>query len=323
MKKISKAFFIVPAACALLLQAHAGDDTNLPADTHSYAFSAWDENDFFGFWSDKYYTNHTRFSIHAFDDSEKNPKVFWFSFGQEFYTPDNKTAQICPPRDHPYAGYLYAAFGHARSLEKETVMLAGELQLGVVGPEAMGHGVQRDYHNFINEGVPKGWDSQIGNKFVATGIVDARKRFMLTGTLAEGYAADIIPRGFISFGNVRTMGSLGVQFRWGFNLPHDFGQTQMRQSSGALFEPSISKSFYFFADFQGDAIGYDVTLQGEGKNYKNEISVYPLAAQATFGISAIYGNFMFTFHQTFRTKDFTSQKNPFAYGGVRVSYFFK
>lgn len=284
-------------------------------------FSAWDENDFWGHWSDKYYTNHTRFAYTH--DSEGTPEThYFFSFGQEMYTPADMISYTAPANDHPYAGFLYVSAGIAQNTDD--VLRSVELQVGVVGPSSMAHGCQREYHKLIHEIYPNGWDSQIKDQAGINLLSETRMRQVLSGRLGEGYASDLIMRGFFSLGTVRTQLSGGMQIRHGINLPRDFGFATMRQSTSLVLKPEVPASLYVFADFQADLNIYDVTLGGELlRESHSDIYAYPLSAEFTVGIAAVYGNWSAMLFQSFRSRDFSSaDKHFFAFGGIRLSYSF-
>lgn len=291
----------------------------LPALADS--FSAWDENDYWGHWSDKYYTNHTRLA-YTYDSDENPTDHYFFSLGQEMYTPANKSALIPPENDRPYAGFLYVSAGIAQSTKD--VLRSVELQIGVVGPSSLAYECQRDYHDFIGESYPQGWDYQVKDQLGLNLLSETRMRRMLTGTLGEGYAGDLIVRGFFSLGTVRTQLSGGAQVRYGINLPGDFGYTTMRQGTSVVLKPDVPASLYVFADFQADLNIYDVTLGGELlRNHDSDIYAYPLSAEFTVGLAATYGNWSAMIFQSFRSRDFSAaDKTFFAFGGVRLSYSF-
>lgn len=291
---------------------------SVTADT----LSVWDENDYWGRWSDKYYTNHTRFA-YTYDTEKTSPAThYFFSIGQEMYTPADKSSAIPPENDHPYAGFLYASAGIAQ--HTKDVLRSVELQLGVVGPSAIADSCQHDYHKLTDEAFPSGWDSQIKDQAGINLLSETRMRQMLSGTLGEGYACDLIIRGFFSLGTVRTQLSGGMQVRYGLNLPHDFGYTTMRQGTSVVFSPDVPVSFYVFADFQADMNIYDVTLGGELlRKHESDIYAYPFSAEFTFGAAAVYGNWSAMIFQSFRSRDFSAaDKAFFAFGGVRLSYSF-
>ena len=301
---------LVPAACLLYA---------LPAFADT--FSAWDENDFWGSWSDKYYTNHTRFG-YTYDSAANPGEHYFFSFGQEMYTSAEQISENPPANDHPYAGVFYVSAGFAQS--NANLLNAVELQLGITGPSAGAGECQRDYQNLINEYTPSGWDSQVKDQPAVNLLSETRLRTLLSGTLGEGYASDAIVRGFFALGTVRTQLSGGVQFRYGLNLPQDFGYVPMRQSTSVVIKPNTPVSFYAFADVQADLNIYDVTLGGELlRKHESDIYAYPLTAEFTVGLTAVYGNCSVTLFQSFRSRDFSSaDRSFFCFGGIRLSYSF-
>lgn len=284
-------------------------------------FSVWDENDYWGRWSDKYYTNHTRLA-YTHDSESATATHYFFSIGQEMYTPANKSAIIPPANDRPYAGFLYASTGAAKV--STHTLRAVEIQIGVVGPSALAYECQRDYHKFIDEPYPSAWNSQVKDQAGINLLCEGRMRRMLAGTLGEGEASDIIFRRFLSLGTVRTQLSGGAQIRYGVNLPNDFGYTAMRQSTSLVLKPNIPAGIYAFADFQADLNIYDVTLGGELlRKHDSDIYAYPLSAEFTVGVAAVYGNWSAMIFQSFRSRDFSAaDKAFFAFGGVRLSYSF-
>lgn len=284
-------------------------------------FSAWDENDFFGHWSDKYYTNHTRFA-YTYEPESTPDQRYFFSIGQEIYTPRERYVAVPPANDHPYAGFLYGSLGIAQNDANK--LFSVELQLGVLGPSALGEQIQRDYHKIIGADIYDGWDTQIKDQPGINLLSEYRIRMMLSGTLGEAYASDLIIRGFSSLGTVRTQFSGGAQVRYGLNLPSDFGYTSMRQSTSVVFSPNVPVSFYVFADIQADLTLYDATLGGDWfRSHDSDIYAYPLAVEATVGIAASYGNWSAMLFQSFRSRDFSSaDKTFFAFGGIRITYSF-
>ena len=295
------------------------------ADTRSRAvFSVLDDNDFFGKWSDKYYTNHTRLALTlgATDAGNGIRDALFFSFGQEIYTPKDRAVAVPDPRDHPYAGYLYASAGTVRFSDDFSV--AAEIQLGATGDKSFAAQTQREYHRLIHEIRPAGWDTQIHGRFVAQAIGDVRSRIMLAGACGnEAFGADLVVRGVGDLGNLRGILSAGTQLRFGRNLPKDFGALpDMRRASSVAFDPRVSASIYAFADISADAVFWDKTLTGDSGGHA-DICAYPFVSELSFGVCAIYDCVSITFFQTFRSKEFTSQDHEFfIYGGFRASVFF-
>lgn len=331
--RLAPAGTILASACAALCvfsnQTEASENADIVASAAGTplaarrAFSVLDDNDFFGFWSDKYYTNHTRFALTLGADTLPDgiSRQWFFSFGQEIYTPKDRPATVPDPRDHPYAGYLYASSGTA--LHDENFAIFQEIQLGVTGDWAFAGDVQREYHRLINEVIPAGWDTQIHNRVVGQAIGEVRRRVALSGECGSGRGGvDLILHGFGGLGNLRGVFTAGTELRAGWNLPKDFGVMSLRQSSSAILDPQVDASVYGFFDLSADAVLWDKTLTGNNGD-GSDIYAYPLAAQLSVGVCAVYDCFALSLFQTFRTKDFSSQDHHFsAFGGFKFSVFF-
>ena len=287
-------------------------------------FSVFDDNDFFGRWSDKYYTNHTRLAL-TLGASESPSGVrdaLFFSLGQEIYSPKDREARVPDPRDHPYAGYLYASFGDAKF--DDDFAFVTEIQLGATGDWSLAEKTQKEYHRLIDEIRPAGWDTQIHERVVAQATGEVRARFMLDGACGNGaFGSDLVVRGFGDLGNLRGVVSAGAQLRAGLNLPWDFGATtDMRRGTSVVFDPRVSASFYAYLDASADVVLWDKTLTSNNDRGA-DICAYPLAGEISVGVCAVYDRVSLAIFQSFRSKDFTSQdKDFFAYGGFRLSVFF-
>jgi hypothetical protein len=81
-------------------------------------------------------------------------------FGQELYTPADLRSSGVVPDDRPYAGWLYGSLRIRRRGLVSSGRWAMEdfrLDLGVVGPEALGEETQKPLHGED----PQGWDNQL------------------------------------------------------------------------------------------------------------------------------------------------------------------
>ena len=166
---------LAPLLAALAAPAMA-QDTPPPDPAASYNLTV--ENDLFG-GTDKYYTSGFQFSW--FSASADPPHwLAWLSniatpffpeggrprwglaLGQNIFTPDDTSTTTPDPNDRPYAGWLYGSL--ILTSNTDTTLGAFELQLGVVGPAALGEQVQNNVHDALNIGRALGWDHQLGNE---------------------------------------------------------------------------------------------------------------------------------------------------------------
>ncbi len=323
--ELKKTFALGACFALCAAGAHAAQNTAdgcVPAKSapSRASLSLLDENDYWGKWSDKYYTNHTRIALTLEEDIHGITP--FFSIGQEIYTPKEREAVIPDPEDHPYAGYIYFSFGSAWNDSNRTAF-SREIQIGATGEWSLAEQTQKEYHRMIDEIRPAGWDTQVHKRIVGQAIGDVRHRIMLCGECGNGaFAADAIVHGFGTLGNLRGIFSAGTEFRFGWNLPKDFGLQSMRHSASVIFDPKTDRSIYGFFDIQGDAVLWDKTLTGNNDRGA-DIYAYPLVAQFTIGICAIYDRWMISAYQAFRSKNFSSQDEDFfAYGGVKCTTFF-
>ena len=198
----------------------------------------------------------------------KKTGKFGYEIGQSIYTPANLHATELLKDDRPYAGWLYVgAILQRRGLNwlDRPFLESFQLEIGVVGPWALGKESQTWVHELRGFDLPRGWDNQLKNepgiefKYLRSARFSLLKR--------HPFDFDFIPYGGFSLGNVETTAQLGGQVRIGLNLPDDFGiQTidSLATSSGG-FSVSQTNShwgFYLFAGPEGKAVFYNIFLDG-------------------------------------------------------------
>jgi lipid A 3-O-deacylase len=156
------------------------DSTN----RQGFVFTANEENDFFSYpETDKHYTQGLHFSLLWPDDEVpwlacplawSSPlgfaqpiRKFGFEFGQELYTPINLTTTAVVPDDRPYAGWMYfGALREDRGLTANRIPTLDryEVELGVVGPWALGGNEQNWWHDTVGDTRANGWSHQLQNE---------------------------------------------------------------------------------------------------------------------------------------------------------------
>ena len=132
--------------------------------------------------SDRHYTNGIRFhSMTRIEPSTDQRGSFWtfpfrtwnifdrrraseanflgYAVGQNFYTPEDIESTELQIDDRPFAAILY--YGWLRRRIEDRRVMTTELDLGLVGPMALGESVQRGWHEIIKARTPNGWHNQI------------------------------------------------------------------------------------------------------------------------------------------------------------------
>lgn len=183
------------------------------------------------------------------------------AFGQNIFTPDDTLLRNPDPRDRPYAGWLYGAI----SLTSYTATSYGsvELQLGVVGPSALGEQVQNNVHDFLNIDRAYGWNYQLKDEPGVNLVLSRQWRFN-SEQVWDDIAVGIVPSLKASLGNVQTYASAGLMVRIGNELMADFGPPRIRPSisGSAFYQPDGAWGWYIFAGLEGRVVGRDIFLDG-------------------------------------------------------------
>lgn len=94
--------------------------------------------------------------LHILDNRATWAKInFGMSLGQQIFTPNNTQTDNLITNDRPYAALLYLGF--AASLKEKYVEHFFEVDLGLVGPSALGEQAQNNFHGLLAKSKAKGW----------------------------------------------------------------------------------------------------------------------------------------------------------------------
>lgn len=243
------------------------------------------------------------------------------TLGQEIFTPEDIGRPIPNPADRPYAAWLY--LGTALHNQNPGFLDTAEIQLGVVGPAALGREAQNGVHRLRGFSEAKGWDKQLANEPGLVLLVE-RKARVWRRVSGGGLGADLIPHVGIALGNVRTYASTGAEARVGWHLPLDFGTSLIRpggdSNSPTETNGSSRPGFYVTAGFSGRAVARDIFLDGNSFRHGPGVSKRHAVGDAFVGASLVWGHFKLTYAQVFRSKEFHGQKGHGEFGSVSLSY---
>ncbi len=322
------------ACTALLLAvAHAAAAEERAPGDHLGTWSFTYENDLLA-GTDRYYTSGFQF---AWRSSSYDPPAWlaavtsgplfpeggtprWgLAFGQNIFTPADTARRDPDPLDRPYAGWLYGAV----NLASYTATSYGsiELQLGVVGPSALGEQTQNNVHDLMNIDRAFGWDRQIKDEPGVNLILTRQWRFNSDPVL-DDVAIGIVPTLTASLGNVQTYGAAGLMVRFGNELQADFGPPRMRPSvaGSAFYQPDGRWGWYVFGALEGRVVGRDIFLDGNTWRDSRSVDREVLVGDASAGVAIIMPFARLTVSYTARSREFETQRNTAQYGSVSLSF---
>ncbi len=252
-------------------------------------------------------------------------RLEWTIFAQSIFTPEDHERGNPDPKDRPFGAWLHGGFTWLQNTD-DRQLTSLDLQVGLVGPWALGRQVQNGFHSVFGEQLVRGWSYQIHNEPGIT--VSWQRRWRCNyqlGSAESGYSWEIIPEVGATAGNVFTYAEVGALARIGRGLKADWGP--------ATIGPGLNGTTYFSAERAGVNWGYDVYagVQGravalnvflDGNNFKDSRSVAktPGVADGSVGIEFFYRDLVklgFTF--SVRTPEFYHQRGIDQFGGFNLS----
>lgn len=284
--------------------------------------------------SDRHYTNGVRLAWLSADDDvpewskglgdtlpflnpEARRRIGW-ALGHNLYTPQDKKTRDLVRNDRPYAAFLYA--GLALQSETESQLDTLELDVGVVGPAALGKPIQNNYHRLIGADNAYGWNHQLKNE-PGVALAWERKWRLLQEQPPDTLGWDVIPHLTGSLGNVSTYAGAGATFRFGDDLISDFGPPRIRPAlpGSSSYRPRDSFGWYLFAGAEGRAVIRDIFLDGNTFADSHNVDKKPLVADLQAGFTLMFERVRISYTQVMRTKEFDGQNRPDFFGSISLS----
>jgi hypothetical protein len=248
--------------------------------------------------------------------------------GQNIYSPENTHRTDLIRDDRPYAAWLYLALGiEVKDLQRSDAL---ELQIGVVGPLALGEEAQKSVHNYIGADEPRGWDNQLENEPGINLVYERRNRLWRSGR-NDGAAADLISNFGASVGNVNTYANVGATARVGWNVPRDFGVTLIRPGGGSYApietdDPRVSAppkyGFYVAVGVDGRAVARNIFLDGNTFEESHDVDKEYYRADFTASLVLILPPWTLSYTHVYRTREFQEQDEGQRFGSLTVAVSF-
>jgi len=251
--------------------------------------------------------------------------------GHNIYTPEDKQRLDPIFGDRPYAGWLYG--GAVLQSRSEASLETLELDLGVVGPAALGKEVQNNWHRYVVSAPEvRGWSNQLRNEpgillvyerrwsMLATPITDPT----LSSLLGNGLGIDVVGNLSGSIGNVLTYAGAGATFRLGDNLKVDFGPPRIQPAltGSDAFHPVDAFAWYVFVGAEGRSVARNIFLDGNSFKDSQSVPKKSFVGDLQGGVVFVLNSMRVSYTQTLRTREFDGQKRPDWFGSLSASYRF-
>lgn len=299
MHKLIIIFFLF---IQIFIYGQKNENFDATRSVNSFQFK-W-SNDF-EYNTDYYFTNGFAFEVFT-TLVKKNPinafllpieasdlELYGFTLTQNIFTPKSRFdihKQL--KGDRPFAAYLILGFMKVGFSQKTQIRTDSELQVGILGPAALGKETQNGIHNNIPTTAPLiGWENQISNSPLINYSASIEKIVVNTNWF------DFSGTSAVTLGLPFTNLGIGVKTRIGFfnSLPKDF-------------EFIASQKWQIFLNLSacGSLIGYNATLQGGlfSENVYTLSDINRFVGYASLGITAVYKKFKLEYSQNFNTPEF-------------------
>lgn len=219
----------------------------------------------------------------------------WF-LGQNMYTPKDIGIAAAQPFDRPWGAWLYlgavaqrAHRDHGKPVDRVDTV---EVDVGVIGPAALGEQVQKAVHERTGSRTPQGWHNQSPSE-PAFSVTLLRK-----WKVAGNEHFDVIPHFGASVGTVMTLARVGGVARLGYGLS-GFGVDTI-EPGGAILQSTRTRQLrearsrfeaYAFAGVDQRLVLYNTFLDGpvfhDGPRVDRRPHVYDLVVGASMRWSVL------------------------------------
>ena len=239
--------------------------------------------------------------------------------GQSIFTPRATQVSPAPLNDRPYAADLLASFSLVHDSAQSREVLS--LSLGVLGPAALGREVQNGFHSIIGDTPNRGWHNQLPDQPIFNLLAQRTLRIPLAqfGPIET----DVLPSATLAIGDLRDYAQLGGTLRFGQGLQGDFGTPRIAPglSGSDAYTATRPFAWYAFAGVDGQAVGYDMTLDGSTfRNGSRDVHRIWDVGEFEGGLAVMAYGLRLTYTQTWQTQEFRHAKGGlFNFGSLALS----
>lgn len=275
--------------------------------------------------NDKYYTNGFELYYRYLNPVKKEnlvKKIAEFRVAQYIYNPQTIRAENFYVNDRPFAGVLFAEAGIHYFYDDESVWkFTG--QVGVMGSNAFGEEVQKQFHKTFGYEDVKGWKYQIHNTILTQTEVFYAKQLT---TLNAKQTLAVLAQAEVKLGTIWNEITAGPVLKVGFKKLLSVSDSNLYDASLRYDTDYKSTSeFYFFISPKVNYQVYDATIQGSLSGDASPVTFdlirWRFQGEAGLKYRKNRWNLHYTFNYTTQEADNIVNKGYF-YGSIGVGYLF-
>ncbi|HYK76274.1 MAG TPA: lipid A deacylase LpxR family protein [Daejeonella sp.] len=285
-----------------------------------------DNDAYLAYGQDQYYTNglfiYFRQAMNQSKHGQTINKQIWeVEAGQKMYNPFTGNVPKISQIDRPFAAYLYAGASLSRFYNSEN-SLKVSLQVGTIGPRALGKEAQELIHRIGGFYKIKGWETQIKNEIGINSILEYN-HFL---SRSSSQKTDFSLTGAANLGNTFAGASLGILFRIGdINQMFNSASTNSSISNNSTTAPLVDREFFFFAKPSLNFIAYNATIQGGMFQKEKEVvtfDIHPWVFSQELGLKYSKKRWTADFSIIFKSREVKSWAKANQYGSLGLCYRF-
>lgn len=248
-----------------------------------------------------------------------------YRFGQTIYTPDDLKPSGVQLDDRPYGGLLFASMDlnniSENKIDGTATKRTTSLTVGIVGEESGAEAVQTWYHDDVCDCThPAGWDNQLDFE---PGFIlgwEFQQRLLRTGNDFNSINSDFIWNARGDIGNIYTGAELGVQYRFGYQIPKAWNMGTIAPAIIG-FSKVTGYSLYLFGYVKQKFVARDIFL--DGNTFKDSIHTVDkesIFSEQALGLQFRKEKFGLRIYNAKRTEQFKLQQNPHRFGAVVITW---
>lgn len=302
-----------------------------------YQTNFYFENDLFRQGTDNQYSSGEKLgAIFTIDNSTyffydwfqftKGPsdKYLSFSIANQIFTPEDLNETELIVDDRPYAGWTFLELGIHQS--SSTTLESFYIQIGAIGPRSYAENIQKAIHKLTDSTQPMGWDNQLKNELGVNlrYIYKLRREHAFT----DNFSLAGFPQVELDLGNVSTQATVAFAIKIGWNIPKDFGKSNINSGGETGIQAYQQKnlfkehswSFALDFDISGSLVARDIFLDGNLIQESHSVEKESFVRGYGSGFSLRYKTFALDYIYNKKTKQFTLQKSGHGVGSIVISH---